>query len=177
MQLISKRTIADVKSHTDAIASSMEKNERNLLLDAFEESELGKVVYMSSYVSNYSNSIELTVTVKSGLIAEEVINYWKSALAGIRVNRFEDHGTSGSNPFRTYSMNMRDRDDDRRVVVNTYFAAGTCEFVEIKTGEIEDVPARPAEEAYSKEVVTSVLKCNDQDIPTGLPEPSLQLAD
>jgi len=174
--MISKRTIADVKSHTDAIASAMNKNERNLLLDAFEESELGKVVYMSAHVNTYSEGIDLTVTVPSGLVAEDVINYWKSAIDGLRVNAFRDYGTDSSNPFRCYSMNMRDRDDSRKIDINTYFAAGTCEFVEEATGDTEEVPEREAEAAYTKVVTKRVLKCDDQTIPTGLPEPATAIA-
>ena len=168
--MISRRTLAQIKSLTDAIDYALSKNDANLLVDGFEDSDLGKEVYSSSYI--YDNHIDLTVTVKSGVVAEQVINYWKDAITGLRVNSFEDKGTDTSMPYRNYTMNNRERDEKMRVSIDCYFAEGTCEFVEVKTGEIEEVPARPAEEAYSKEVVTRVLKCDEQEIPTGLPEPA-----
>ena len=173
--MISKRTISAVKNLTDAIALAMEKNENNLLVDAFEASDIGKEVYNYAYV--YTNEINLSITVKTGAIAEEVTEYWKAAVSGLRVNSFKDMDIDTSNPYRKYIMNNRDRDQELTVEISTHFASGTCEFVEIKTGEIEEVPARPAEEAYSKEVVTRILKCDEVEVPTGLPAPSLQLAD
>ena len=173
--MISRRTLAQIKSLTDAVGYALDKNDANLLVDGFEDSDLGKEVYSASYT--YENHIDLTVNVKSGQIAEQVINYWKDAITGLRVNSYEDQGTDTSMPYRNYTMNNRDRDEKMRVSIDCYFAEGTCEFVEVDTGEVEEVTERPAEAAFTRKVIKRVLKCEEQEIPTGLPEPSLQIAD
>jgi len=171
--MISKRTLADVTMYTDAIKRAMDKNDANLILDSFEESDLGKSVYQ--YGSVYSTEIAVSVSVPSGVVAEQVINWWKSRIDGLRVKDFEDLGTDGINPYRRYRMNNRSADEELRVEINCYFAQGTCEFVEVDTGETEEVPERPAEAAFVKVVTRKVLKCDDQVIPTGLPEPATAL--
>ena len=173
--MISKRTLVQIKGLTDSIDYALSKNDANLLVDGFEDSDLGKEVYQSSWV--YPERIDLSVIVKSGQIAEQVINYWKDAITGLRVNAYEDKGTDTDMPYRNYTMNNRDRDEEMVVSIDCYFAEGTCEFVEVDTGEIEEVPERPAEAAFTRKVVKRVLKCEEQEIPTGLPEPSLQLTD
>jgi len=173
--MISRRTMAAIKSLQESVEYQLDKNSTNLLVDAFEDSTLGKEVYQSAYT--YENSIELTVIVKTGQIAEQVINYWRDAISGLRVKSFEDFGTDTSSPYRCYMMNNRERDELLTITINCYFADGTCEFVEVDTGEVEEIPAEPAKAAYTKKVIKRVLKCEDQGIPTGLPEPSLQLSD
>ena len=171
--MISKRTTAQIKGLTDSIEYALTKNVANLLVDGFEDSDLGKEVYQSCWT--YEKRIDLTVIVKSGQIAEEVINYWKDAIIGLRVNLFEDKATDTTSPYRTYLMNNRDRDEEMVVSIDCYFAEGTCEFVEVDTGEVEEVPARPAEAAFTRKVVERVLKCDEQEIPTGLPEPAMAI--
>lgn len=173
--MISRRTLSQIKSLHDSIEYQLSKNSTNLLVDAFEDSDLGKEVYQSAFT--YENSITLTVIVKTGQIAEEVINYWKDTIIGLRVNSFEDCDTDTNSPYRCYTMNNRERDEKLVIDINCYFAEGTCEFVEVDTGEVEEVPERPAEAAFTRKVVKRVLKCEEQEIPTGLPEPSLQLSD
>ena len=173
MQLISKRTLVQIKGLTDSIDYALSKNEANLLVDGFEDSELGKEVYQSSWT--YEKRIDLSVIVKSGQIAEQVINYWKDTITGLRVNSFEDKATDTTSPYRTYLMNNRERDEKMVVNIDCYFAEGTCEFVEVDTGEVEEVPERPAEAAFTRKVVKRVLKCDEQEIPTGLPEPAMAI--
>jgi hypothetical protein len=173
VQMISKRTLAQVKSLTDSIEYALSKNVANLLVDGFEDSDLGKEVYQSAYT--YENRIDMNITVKSGQIAEQVINYWKDAITGLRVNSFEDCATDTTSPYRTYTMNNREYDEKMVVNIDCYFAEGTCEFVEVDTGEVEEVPERPAEAAFTRKVVKRVLKCDEQEIPTGLPEPAMAI--
>ena len=171
--MISKRTTAQIKGLTDTIEYALTKNVANLLVDGFEDSDLGKEVYQSCWV--YPDRIDLSVIVKSGQIAEQVINYWKDTITGLRVNAFEDKATDTTSPYRTYTMNNRDRDEEMVVSIDCYFAEGTCEFVEVDTGEVEEVPERPAEAAFTRKVVKRVLKCDEQEIPTGLPEPAMAI--
>lgn len=171
--MISKRTTAQIKGLTDTIEYALTKNVANLLVDGFEDSDLGKEVYQSCYV--YPDRIDLSVIVKSGQVAEQVINYWKDTITGLRVNSFEDCATDTTSPYRNYLMNNRDRDEEMVVSIDCYFAEGTCEFVEVDTGEVEEVPERPAEAAFTRKVVKRVLKCDEQEIPTGLPEPAMAI--
>ena len=171
--MISRRTLSQVKSLTDSIEYALTKNVANLLVDGFEDSDLGKEVYQSAWT--YPERIDLSVIVKSGQIAEQVINYWRDTITGLRVNSFEDKATDTTSPYRTYLMNNRDRDEEMVISIDCYFAEGTCEFVEVDTGEVEEVPERPAEAAYTRKVVKRVLKCDEQEIPTGLPEPAMAI--
>ena len=173
--MISRRTLNQIKSLTSSIDYALSKNDANLLVDNFEDSDLGKEVFQSAWT--YEKRVELTVIVKSGQKAEEVINYWRDTITGLRVNSFEDKATDTSSPYRTYTMNNRDRKYDAEMVVSIdcYFAEGTCEFVEVDTGEVEEVPERPAEAAFTRKVIKRVLKCDEQEIPTGLPEPAMAI--
>lgn len=171
--MISRRTLSQVKSLTDSIEYALTKNVANLLVDGFEDSDLGKEVYQSAWT--YENRVDLTVIVKSGQIAEQVINYWRDTITGLRVNSFEDKATDTTSPYRNYLMNNRDRDEEMVISIDCYFAEGTCEFVEVDTGEVEEVPERPAEPAFTRKVVKRVLKCDEQEIPTGLPEPAMAI--
>ena len=171
--MISKRTLSQVKSLTDSIEYALTKNVANLLVDGFEDSDLGKEVYQSAWT--YPERIDLSVIVKSGQIAEQVINYWRDTITGLRVHSFEDKATDTTSPYRSYTMNNRDRDEEMVVIIDCYFAEGTCEFVEVDTGEVEEVPAQPAEAAYTRKVIKRVLKCDEQELPTGLPEPAMAI--
>jgi len=176
--MISKRTVAAIKSLTDAVPDELAKNEMNIHLDAFEESDIGKDVYMSAFVWGFGSSNKsatVKVTVPTGEIAKEVLTWWRGQVAGLRVNKFEDFETDSSNPHRTYTMNFRDAANTSIIEIETYFADGTCSFVEQDTGEIEEVPERPAEAAYSRKIIKRVLVCEDQVIPTGLPESATAL--
>ena len=47
--MISKRTLVQIKGLTDSIDYALSKNEANLLVDGFEDSDLGKEVYQSCW--------------------------------------------------------------------------------------------------------------------------------
>jgi len=168
VQMISPRTERSIKFAQTLISEALERNVLHTLTDEFESSIIGKDTYQSVYF--YTREICLNVQVKTSKEIDAVIGWWRDR-AGVRVDRFEDLGTDGNDPYRKYYLQMRspqDSDDIRVIEIRTRFDQGTCEFVEVQTGEVETIAAMPAVEAkpaYDQPVVKMVLRCGEDALP------------
>ena len=162
--MISKRTQSVIDDAMDAIKRATEANDRNLMLDRFEASELGQSHYAYSYA--YSYMTELTVNVGSASEIEDIL-IWLREHENLRVISFEDHVTTLT-AYREYRLEDREDSTLPSFRVKAYFTEGTCEFVEEETGEFELVPGKPATAEVlptRKAVTKKVLVCNDGTLP------------
>ena len=163
--MLSPRTERGIKYAQTLISQAVERDTLHKLADEFESSVIGKNTYQNVYF--YTREICLNVQVDSSNQAEAVIGWWRDRV-GVRVEKFEDLGTSGNDPYRQYDLRMRepqDSDDIRVIEIRTRFAQGTCEFVEVETGEVETVPAVEAKPEYDRPVVKMVLRCGEDALP------------
>ena len=166
--MISPRTERSIKYAQTLISEALERNVLHSLTDEFESSIIGKDTYQNVYF--YTREICLNVQVKSSKEIDAVLGWWRDRV-GVRVEKFEDLGTGGNDPYRQYNLRMReprDSDDIRVIEIRTRFAQGTCEFVEVQTGEVETIAAMPAVEAkpeYDRPVVKMVLRCGEDALP------------
>ena len=163
--MLSPRTERGIKYAQTLISQAVERDTLHKLADEFESSVIGKNTYQNVYF--YTREICLSVQVDSSNQAEAVIGWWRDR-AGVRVDKFEDLGTGGNDPYRQYSLRMRDPQDSDDILVieiRTRFAQGTCEFVEVETGEVETVPAVEAKPEYDRPVVKMVLRCGEDALP------------
>ena len=166
--MLSPRTERGIKRAQSLISEALENDTLHKLADEFESSVIGKDTYQAVYF--YTREICLNVQVESSNQAEAIIGWWRDRV-GVRVEKFEDLGTGGNDPYRQYYLRMReprDSDDIRVIEIRTRFAQGTCEFVEVQTGEVETIAAMPAVEAkpeYDRPVVKMVLRCGEDALP------------
>ena len=166
--MLSPRTERNIKHAQTLISEALERNTLHMLADEFESSVIGKDTYQAVYF--YTREICLNVQVKSSKEIDAVLGWWRDRV-GVRVDKFEDKGTSTDDPYRQYNLRMRepqDSDDIRVIEIRTRFAQGTCEFVEVQTGEVETIAAMPAVEAkpeYDRPVVKMVLRCGEDALP------------
>jgi len=166
--MLSPRTERKIKYAQTLISEALELDVLHVLADEFESSIIGKDTFQTAYF--YTREICLNVQVKSSKEIDAVIGWWRDRV-GVRVEKFEDLGTGSNDPYRQYHLRMRnpqDSDDIRVIEIRTRFDQGTCEFVEVQTGEVETIAAMPAVEAkpeYDRPVVKMVLRCGEDALP------------
>ena len=133
------------------------------LFEKFSKDDFGKNVYSHGSTDSYTPNV--SVTVDSATTVVRVLKWFREE--GYKVKSFTDW--TEYSPNREYKLIARNSDDPSvAFTVTSYFAGGTCEFVDEPTGEIEEVSEVVAVPAHRRQVMKKVLKCGTEELPSAV---------
>jgi|TARA_Y100000034_G_C6867091_1_gene395348 hypothetical protein len=166
---MSPRTISKLKDAAKAVTDAIAGNPMANMVDEFEKSEAGKGVFGHAGLYSYMNVIYITVPDANTI---QTVLLWFRETFNYRSVKFHDYAGE-HDQYREYELEDR-VGEGAKFDLRVHFSGGTCEFVEVETGEMLTIPHqkggyRKAIPAHERPATKRVLKCNGDDLP-GLPD-------